>query len=425
MNFRIIPLPLSLLFLAACGSGDNKPTGSTTVIDIAQAIESPVELKVSDLGSKITYVPFETLDESLIPNYWMLIPTDTHLIVSCISSSGMEDTHSMAFDMNGRFVATIGHVGDDPEAYGSPVPVIGQDDNMYFPKWGATEKLAWVEYDVEGKYLGRYFPDIPVNPQSSQFIDTTLVTVKTFGSLYGDGIHPVVYSGGINGGIDSLIVSQIPGEPEERYRYRGAFINKVPGVMRNTTDSYYEIEESQGEQRHDYSPYRTIQYLWKTDGKLHYRYPMTDTIYAVTPSSFEPIYTFDCGKTALKPENFNHKEFPRDVVLVSEMCETPTMIIFGASRGWMSLEDHQPFVGYFDKTTGRTVATQAGKGFVDDLTNFMPFYPIRSNNRGDLFGIITIEDIQAWQEEHPGVELPEVLRDLNEDSNPICVIVSK
>ena len=217
MKFRIIPLPLSLLLLASCGSGGEAPTADTTVINIAQAIESPVELKVSDLGSKITYVPFETLDESLIPNYWVLFPTDSHLIVSCISSSGMEDTHSMAFDMNGRFIATIGHVGDDPEAYGSPVPVIGHDDNMYFPKWGGTEKLAWVEYDVQGKYLGRHFPEIPVTPQSSQFIDTTLITVKTFGTLYDGAIYPTVYSGGINGGIDSLIVSQNPNGTTERY----------------------------------------------------------------------------------------------------------------------------------------------------------------------------------------------------------------
>lgn len=425
MNYRLVPLPLSLLLLAACGSNGGSPTGSTTVIDIAKAIDSPVELKVSDLGSKITYVPFETLDESLIPNKWMLIPTDTHLIVSCISSSGMKDTHSMAFDMNGRFIASIGHVGDDPEAYSSPIPVIGQNDNMYFPKWGANEKPSWVEYDVKGKYLGHYFPDILVSPQSSQFLDTTIVTVKTFGTLYTDGIHPVVYSGGMNGGIDSLIVDHIPEEQIEHYSYHGAYINGVSGVIHNTTDSYYEIEEINGNQRHDYVADRTIQFLWKTDGKLHYRYPMNDTIYAVTPKSFEPIYTFDCGKTALKHENFNHKEFPRDIVLVSEMCETPTMIVFGASRGWMSVEGHKPFVGYFDKATGRTTATQADKGFVDDITNFMPFYPIRSNNRGDLFGILTIEDIQAWQEEHPGVELPEALRDINEDSNPICVIVSK
>ncbi|MDE7470471.1 MAG: hypothetical protein K2M57_03395, partial [Paramuribaculum sp.] len=278
---------------------------------------------------------------------------------------------------------------------------------------------------VKGKYLGRYFPDILVSPQSSQFLDTTIVTVKTFGTLYTDGIHPVVYSGGMNGGIDSLIVDHIPEEQIEHYSYNGAYINGVSGVIHNTTDSYYEIEEINGNQRHDYVADRTIQFLWKTDGKLHYRYPMNDTIYAVTPKSFEPIYTFDCGKTALKHENFNHKEFPRDIVLVSEMCETPTMIVFGASRGWMSVEGHKPFVGYFDKATGRTTATQADKGFVDDITNFMPFYPIRSNNRGDLFGILTIEDIQAWQEEHTGVELPEALRDINEDSNPICVIVSK
>lgn len=419
--FSRVAVAVGVAALTACSHSDNIGS-SAGIIHVADAIENPVELKVSDIGSKITYAPLETTDSSLVPELWALVPTDNHIIVVCYSSSGMEDKNALAFDLSGRFISGVGHVGEDPEAYSSPFPVVASADNLFFQKgWG--KNVSQVEYSITGNYLGRFFPKMPVSPQSSRFVDSTLVTVVP--NFYLGELYPTIFSGKITGEADTTVIRTAPEDAFIRQPYIEASMNTYQGVMANSAVTFREVDEQAGEKRHDYSLDRVCNTLAKTDGRLHFYMPLTDTVYTVTENSIEPLYVMDCGKDALKPSHFNHQEFPADVVFVTEICETPSQLIFGASRGWLGLEDHQPYVGYYDKTTGNTYATQAKKGFVDDLTGFMPFYPVLSNNRGDLFGIITMEELAAWREEHPDAELPEALQSLDEDSNPICVIVSR
>lgn len=183
--YRQLAVLLSVAVLTACSHTDTSDS-SVEIIHVAEAIENPIELKVSDIGSKISYVPLETTDSSLVPELWALVPTDNHIIVVCYSSSGMEDKSALAFDLSGRFISEVGHVGEDPEVYNSPFPVVAPDDNLLFQKgWG--QNSSQVEYSITGDYLGRFFPKMPVSHQSSRFVDSTLVTVvPTFylGELY-------------------------------------------------------------------------------------------------------------------------------------------------------------------------------------------------------------------------------------------------
>ena len=55
----------------------------------------------------------------------------------------------------------------------------------------------------------------------------------------------------------------------------------------------------------------------------------------------------------------------------------------------------------------------------------MPFNPIVTTPDGRLIGMITIEDIYRWTEEHPDAKLPASLQGLPDDANPIMVVVSE
>jgi hypothetical protein len=64
--------------------------------------------------------------------------------------------------------------------------------------------------------------------------------------------------------------------------------------------------------------------------------------------------------------------------------------------------------------------------FTDDLTGFVPFTPMAHGKKGEFVGILTIEQIQEWQEEHPDVKLEGALASLEglaDDANPVVVIV--
>ena len=77
---------------------------------MAGAIANPVELKVSDLGSKITYVPLETTDSTVLPEKVTITLTEDNVLVPVtgINMPGQLYAFNLA---DGKFVAKIGHAG--------------------------------------------------------------------------------------------------------------------------------------------------------------------------------------------------------------------------------------------------------------------------------------------------------------------------
>lgn len=413
---------VALTMLAACGS--SQKGDSTGVVNVIGAISSPTPLKVSDLGSKITYVPLETNDSSLVPRRWALCPTDNRLLVVVYSPWGMGRQTCLSFDFDGKFLGTIGYTGEDPVAYSNPFPLVSSDGNkLYFIRWGANGAYEQV-YSANGEYLGKATPAIPPlgNPASSVLLDSMITSVS--GRTIDGNLYFSVYTGGLNGGADTVYQRPFEEQPTERKAYQQSVSSEVHGVMLHSTALYEEIEELGGDRRHEYGGSRFNQTLWTSGNTVRYRYSLSDTIFSISGNNVSCAYVFDCGENGLKLSQLS-KELPADVVLVSEAIETSSQIVFGASRGWMNVKGHEPFVGYFDKATGKTFAAPASEGFVDDLTGFMPFYPVMSNNRGDLFGILTMDDIAEWREAHPDAQLPEALRNLDDEANPIIVIVSQ
>ena len=64
--------------------------------------------------------------------------------------------------------------------------------------------------------------------------------------------------------------------------------------------------------------------------------------------------------------------------------------------------------------------------FTDDLTGFVSFTPMAHGKKGEFAGILKVEQIQEWLEEHPEVKLEGALaplKDLDFDANPVVVIV--
>ena len=65
MKRQIVPCGIfALLLLPSCNR--TQQTSEINQIDIAEGIEKLAELKVSDLGKTIQYIPLETTDSCLI-----------------------------------------------------------------------------------------------------------------------------------------------------------------------------------------------------------------------------------------------------------------------------------------------------------------------------------------------------------------------
>ena len=60
------------------------------------------------------------------------------------------------------------------------------------------------------------------------------------------------------------------------------------------------------------------------------------------------------------------------------------------------------------------------------MTGFAPFRPMNRTNDGKFVGMLKIEEIQDWLEEHPEVKLEGALAPIDglaDDANPVVVIV--
>ena len=120
---------LLISLLTACSPSAQK--GKEGQIDVLPAFENLTELKVSQLGKNIRYVPLETTDSSLIGARYAIQLLDDGILVSY---GGRSESHCYLFDREtGKFIREIGHKGEDPKGYSGPKayvhPVTG---HLYF-----------------------------------------------------------------------------------------------------------------------------------------------------------------------------------------------------------------------------------------------------------------------------------------------------
>lgn len=84
-----------LLLLSSCTP--TKTTNNLNAIDIAGSFEHLTELKVSQLGKNIRYVPLETTDSSLIGNSYNIKLLKDKILVATEELSGIRQTNRKVF----------------------------------------------------------------------------------------------------------------------------------------------------------------------------------------------------------------------------------------------------------------------------------------------------------------------------------------
>ena len=170
MRKRNVCAVLFVCLLAACGGNPKTTADSLSVIDVKSAIEHPTELKVSQLGQTVRYVPLETGDSCFVGNRSQIRICGKNIIVTF-------EGNCLSFDREtGRFIARIGHVGDDPQGYSSTE--FSYDDRnglFYFIR----QPNLLQKYDAQGKYHGSVTvptpPPLNAMPTDYSFTDTSLV----------------------------------------------------------------------------------------------------------------------------------------------------------------------------------------------------------------------------------------------------------
>lgn len=404
-------------FLLISCSGANQTLDQAN-INVADAMENVQELKVSHLGSKIKFVPLETNDSVLVSNRWNLLVTDKYAIISNMERGNGQKC--MTFDLNtGKYITTVGHPGQDPEAYGYCVPVLDEagGDVLYFFKPNGI-----VKYSTDNRFLG----SIKMNRMLASFPlinDTVMSTVLSGSSPDGDRYISFLRMNLEGDLIDSTVVVG-SGKPVTAYtptRYYDASIYESPSLMPYSGLTYRKLKGRREDEGHVVE-LRGSDQMWQAGESVRFHQAFNDSIYGMTADGSSVTYVFDTGKWHYPVEETGKTEIASNHAFVTDVTETKDKIVFAVSKGWFG-EDNKGYVGLYDKKAGTTIMGEIEKGFQDDLSGFAPFYPIRTNKKGQLIGVITIEDIDKWLEKHPDAERPASLNTLAEDANPVLVIV--
>ena len=346
-------LSFAAIALAAAGCGSEK-SDAPGLIDIAGAIKSPAELKTSDLGRTITYLPLETTDSSLVASRFSLTFASGKVIVSNTAGSLNTEGSVLAFDLSdGSFCNSIGHAGQDPEAFASVRCVSDAGENAVLFKGNGGK---YVKYGLDGRFMGIVTPEKSMEDMLPAFVDDTVYVY----SVYEYFMKPkpmlsVVYAGKSGGMLDSVVV--VPETPGPELEFNGGisvFINN--SMMRNTQQQGGAIKL--GSSPRVYMP--GYPRLWRVaDGKTHAMATFSDTIYEVSAGAQpQPVAVISLGEKAFPGSANGVREMSDDEWTLSDLTETPTAMILGVKRGNDEASE-TGFIGYYDKRSGTTRVTAA------------------------------------------------------------------
>ena len=242
-----------------------------TVIPFEKGVENEKQVKLSDIAEKITFVPMETTDASLLNKVRAnnIISVNGNIVIPCFNMG------AFAFDENGKFIAPISRKGQGPAEFLRFVGVAGNSDlNLIYVK--------------DGRKMMAFRPD-------GTFVDE----FKTPGALHWES--SIVMQ-------DSITLSSVINYTGQRpYRL---ILTNAQGDTLKAFPQYDRFEIPKGMNYIYINNKENFLYQYKGESVYHDYY--CDTLYTVTRDSLLPRYLLDMGKYKLPKDLRIEAEFFSD-----------------------------------------------------------------------------------------------------------------
>ena len=396
---------LVCLVSACTGTSQSSADGLCSSIDVAGAMEKPAELKLSELGSDVRYVPLETTDSCLVGGSPNILLLDKEIVVFSRQTCFIFDKE------NGKFLSKVGHLGDDPEAYSTAAPTYNDVNGLlYFMR--RPGKLQ--KYDLQGNYRGGV--TIPTPPDSpSDFSFTDSVIIGRYGNIVGDNGRALLLFNETGEQLDTVpsLLSVLPNRGVDDINSISVKKQGNAGIILTTFKSGDASASVAG-----------IPFLWKSDNKIRYKENFNDTIYTVEGNELTPYIAFSTGKWHWGAEARTESKDNEKRLLVGCIFETDHTVFFQCIRG-LYTDEPETFNGIYDRKANTTRMYAEKEGIKDDLTGFMAFRPKACSAQGEYGMIIDAGEVMTWLEENPEAaenEKLSALKELTDDSNPVVII---
>ena len=360
-----------------------------TVIPFEKGVENEKQVKLSEIAEKITFVQMETTDASLLNKVRAnnIISVNGNIVIPCFNMG------AFAFDEKGKFIAPISRKGQGPAEFLRFVGVSGNSDlNLIYVK--------------DGRKMMAFRPD-------GTFVDE----YKTPGALHWESSIAMQ---------DSIMLSAVINYTGQRpYRL---ILTNAQGDTLKAFPQYDRFEIPKGMNYIYINNKENFLYQYKDESVYHDYY--CDTLYTVTRDSLLPRYLLDMGKYKLPKDLRIEAEFfsdePEQAKKKAENYSRPIFfendryIVMPYTTWNLHNRDLPTELMYYDRQTKECIKVKGG-AFVNDMVGDLPFCPDARIAENVLAEWWETSELMELAEE--GVELPENLKNLQEDDNGVLVLV--
>lgn len=401
-----------LTLFSACDPA--RKTEGLEVIPVETAYRHPAALKASDYFRKIRYVPLETHEQALVGDYPEVWIAGDRLIVSS------KQKQCLSFDKaTGRFVASVGHIGNDPEGSQSLSGWLNAaSGHIYFPAGNGRS----VVYDTEGNFVGNQrdmeLTDGLYGIDTYDYLDAnTLVEHLPATDKKPDRV--ILYR-------DTTLLASFPSHGELQSPLSGVMAD-IQGINvyknKETEHTAVYINFKDGRQN---CLLPSEQIFWHQGEDLFFRETFNDTIYRVQPTGLLPVKRFDFGtlrwdrKDRYDPEK-DKAIYPLDVY------ENDRLLWLRFVLNMHHPDEWDVYNAVYDKASGEMKASPFKEGMQDDMNGFIPLQPSFAAPSGEFAQLVPAATVVEWFEKHAGKEdWPkeiEALRKLTEEDNPVVILM--
>ena len=412
---------LFILVSISYACSDTKQEMGNKIICLNQAFEQLGEISVEDIGSHIDYVPLETTDESLIGDRPYIRILKDKLLV------GSREQPIKMFDRKtGKFIKSIGCIGQGADEYllQDGFPVFWMDDVSGI-LYVQTEGQRILRFDTDGNPLEHInLPEGLSRLQGLSVIgngDDLYFYQKTLFKKYEDKIFSYNIP---DKKIQSEIVNKddtIPFELSKTPIILGGYGN-IP-VSTRCLICYLKNDKVVFD-------YTKEPCLWAFGDQVYFKENFNDTIYCVSDQSLEPRYVFDLGIWHWPYEKRYNPEGNEDKIAFNYVLEGDKVLFFVFQTNYYEINykglgKDETYWGIYDKENGKVKVME--KGRISDSSNGLFVKSFQTATaKGELAGLLDVNEMKDWIEENPSQKENQVRRmlsNLSDESNPIAVIV--
>ncbi|MDR0698892.1 MAG: DUF4934 domain-containing protein [Tannerella sp.] len=426
MKQLLIIVIILLLFSFSVNCQENKAM-NPAVIDVESGLKNLSRLKVSDLGKTIRYIPLETPDDGLIGRNPVVKVLKNYIVVE-YGRLPSPDVCLLFSKKDGRFIAKIGHAGQDPTAYTNCFSWTDEKEEfLYFER----KPNQLIKYDMKGNFCGKI--EFSSSGLASYYLITDSKIIGYFDAFNMLNISSGQYSLGIfekDGSLKDTVPSFFP--------YATPLTDDIFQINLMHGKSLYNSYGSwirAGVFIFEYTPTRQVRQvnalhaarIWKNNENTRYKQDFVDTIYTVSGSKLIPSIVFNTGQYHWPVQERRSEKNNSERIFIADISENNSLIFFQCIKGmFLRGEGHVLYNGLYNKKTGKTKLSNNKEGIEDDLTHFMPFKPLGMSTSGEFVSLVEVWDVMEWLEKHPEAKDNKnlsFLKDLDEEMNPIVILI--